>query len=69
MVHPHAFPGSKGGFIDGFDEKVNEGDRVFYTIDRKIATMDEALHDGDAFVSFEDGSYGTVKWRHLIKVK
>lgn len=69
MGHPLAFPGNKGGFYDGFEEKVSEGDRVFYTIDRRIATLDEALHDGDAFITFEDGSHSTVKWRDLIKVK
>ncbi len=69
MPHPHSFPGNKNGFHDGFDEKVEEGDKVFYTVDRRIATLDEALQDGDAFVTFEDGSYGTVKWRNLVKIK
>ena len=27
----------------------------------------EFLHDGDAFVTFDDGQHETVHWNHLIK--
>ena len=28
-------------------------------------TADEFLHDGDALVTWDDGTYGTVKWNSL----
>jgi NOL1/NOP2/fmu family ribosome biogenesis protein len=48
-----------------FDMK--EGDRVRY-IDGRIGVADEFLQDGDALVTWEDGSSGTVKWNNLRKV-
>ena len=41
------------------------GDRIIYTIDGRHGVADEFLHDGDAFVTFDDGKYETVKWHHL----
>jgi len=67
--HPYAISGSGGGFMDRTGESVKEGDKVLYTTDGRKAILDEALHDGDAFVTFEDGSYGTVKWYNLVKIK
>lgn len=67
-MHPHAFKGSGNGFTDHDGNSVREGNRVLYTIDGRYAIMDEALHDGDAFVTFEDGTFGTVKWTHLMLV-
>ncbi len=69
MTHPHAFPGNKGGFTDGNGRKVVEGDRVEYRFENhRRGVLDEALHDGDAFVTWDDGSYATVKWHHLAKI-
>lgn len=65
-MHPLAFKDNNGGFTDANNVEVKAGDPVEYMDGRK-ATLDEALHDGDAFVTFEDGSHETVKWRHLIK--
>lgn len=42
------------------------GDRVTYSIDGRSGVADEFLHDGDAFVSFDDGKFETVKWNHLV---
>ncbi len=69
MVDPHplSFPNNKGGFTDGQGNKVKAGDRICYRFGNKKGRLDEALHDGDAFVTWDDGSYETVKWRHLAK--
>ena len=45
------------------------GDRVRYGIDGRTGIADEFLHDGDAFVTWDDGTFGTVKWSHLEKVE
>jgi hypothetical protein len=45
------------------------GDRVRYMLDGRIGRADEFLSDGDAFVTWEDGTYGTVKWNHLELVE
>lgn len=44
---------------------MKNGERVIYTLDGRHGVADEFLHDGDAFVSFDDGSFETVKWNHL----
>lgn len=69
MVHPLAFRGNRGGFIDGNDCRVIEGDRVEYRYENhRRGVLDEALHDGDAFVTWDDGSHATVKWCNLAKI-
>lgn len=60
-MHPFAFKDNKSG-AGG----MKAGDRVRYTIDNRTGTADEFLHDGDAFVTFDDGKYETVKWNHLV---
>jgi chemotaxis protein histidine kinase CheA len=40
------------------------GDRVIH-IDGRRGVADEFLHDGDAFVSWDDGTFDTVKWNVL----
>jgi hypothetical protein len=59
-MHPYAIPGNQSG-ANG----MKCGDRIVYTIDGRHGVADEFLHDGDAFVSFDDGSFETVKWNHL----
>lgn len=59
-MHPSAFPNNRSGAW-----MMRAGDRVVYQIDGRHGIADEFLPDGDAFVSFDDGSYGTVKWNHL----
>jgi hypothetical protein len=59
-MHPYAFPGNRSGAFN-----MRAGDRVIYQIDGRHGVADEFLSDGDAYVSFDDGSYDTVKWNHL----
>ncbi len=41
------------------------GDRVVYSLDGRHGVADEFLHDGDAFVVFDDGEFATVNWSNL----
>lgn len=57
-----------GGFMDGADRLVVPGDRVQYRFKPKIiGTVGDIMCDGDADVSFDDGTFDTVKWRNLAK--
>lgn len=68
-MHPHAFKDNNGGFIDGNDHKVSAGDRVEYKYENhRTGVLDEALQDGDAFVTWDDGIFATVKWINLVKI-
>lgn len=60
-MHPFAFPGNKSG-ANG----MKAGDRVIHTLDGRVATVDEFLSDGDAFVTWDNGMFGTVKWHYLV---
>ena len=62
------FPRSKGGFTDSSGQSVSTGDVVKHNIDGRVGILKEALQDGDAYVSFTDGSNGNVKWNNLEKV-
>lgn len=64
MTHPFAIKNQSGGNSGAWNE-VHAGDHIIYLIDGKTGTLDECLYDGDAFVSWDDGSFGTVKWHHL----
>lgn len=63
-MHPLARSGNKTGFDLG--EPIHGGDRVLHRSGKR-GVMDEALHDGGALVSFDDGTFGEVKWRTLTK--
>jgi hypothetical protein len=70
-MHPLAIKNSSGGNSGAWNE-VRAGDHVIYLIDGRKGTLDECLHDGDAFVTWDDGTFGVVKWHNLapsIKVK
>lgn len=68
-MHPLAFRNNSGGFIDGNGRIVVAGARVEYKFENhRRGVLDEALHDGDAFVTWDDGSHATVKWRDLAKI-
>lgn len=68
-IHPQAFRNNDGGFIDGNFRRVVAGDRVEYRFeDHRRGVLDEALQDGDAFVTWDNGAHGTVKWHHLAKI-
>jgi hypothetical protein len=63
MSNPYA-----GGFTDANDRSVREGDRVRYLGDRSEGRLNEALQDGDASFTMDDGTVRNVKWCRLIKV-
>ena len=65
MTHPFAFPERRSGGNSGAWNEVHDGDHVIYLITGKTGTLDECLHDGDAFVTWDDGTFGTVHWYHL----
>lgn len=58
-MHPLAIPSRNGA------NGMTAGDRVVHTLDGRHGTADEFLSDGDAFVTFDDGKFETVKWRNL----
>lgn len=60
--HPLAAPSRSGAF------DMRAGDRVRSAIDGRTGIADEFFPDGDTFVSWDDGTFGTVKWCHLEKV-
>jgi hypothetical protein len=63
-MHPLALKGKSGGNSGAWNE-VHSGDHVIYLIDGRTGVLDECLPDGDAFVTWDDGGFGTVKWHHL----
>ncbi len=68
-MHPLAFRHNGGGFTDGNDRRVAAGDRIEYRFENhRRGVLDEALHDGDAFVTWDDGTFATVKWCNLAKI-
>jgi hypothetical protein len=62
--HPHSFPDNKSGAFT-----MSAGDIVKYDLDGRMCRLDECLHDGDAFVTWEDGSYATVQWNNLSPIR
>lgn len=66
-MHPLAIKGG-GSFIDRNEAEVKQGCRIKYLIDGREGILDEALHDGDAFVTFDGNIWETVKWSKLVKV-
>lgn len=59
-MHPFAQTRHKSG-ANG----MKAGDRVVYIIDGRKGVADEFLPDGDAFVTWDDGTFGTIHWHHL----
>lgn len=59
--HPHALPNKSGAF------DMKAGDRVRSTIDGRTGIADEFTHDGDAYMVWDDGTFGMYKWNHLEK--
>ena len=62
-MHPLAYPTPNGAACG-----MKAGDRVRYKINQRIGIADEFLSDGDAFVTWDDGTFGTVKWNNLTKI-
>jgi hypothetical protein len=67
VTHPLAIKGRSGGNSGAWNE-VHSGEHVIYLIDGRTGVLDECLHDGDAYVSWDYGTFGTVKWFHLAPV-
>lgn len=63
-MHPFALKTNSGG-NSGAWNAVRAGDHVIYLIDGRTGVLDECLHDGDAFISWDGGTFGTVKWHNL----
>lgn len=63
-MHPLALTGHRNGAYG-----MKAGDRIVYSIDGRHGTADEFLSDGDTFVTWDDGTFGTVKWKHLYLEK
>ena len=64
-MHPLAFPNNCSGGNSGSIYEVHAGERIIYEIDGRRGVLDECLQDGDAYVTWDDGTFGTVKWNHL----
>lgn len=60
MTHPFAITGHVNGAMG-----MKAGDRIRYTIDGRTGVADEFLSGGEAFVTWDDGTFGTVNWYHL----
>lgn len=58
-LHPFAIADNRSGAND-----LQAGDRFVYA-DGRRGRADEFLQDGDAFVTWDDGTYGAVKWNHM----
>jgi hypothetical protein len=69
MTHPFAFPGNKSGGNSGSAHEVHSGDRIVCCLTERRGTLDECLQDGDAYVTWDDGTFGTVKWNHLKRAE
>lgn len=70
-MHPLAIQHTgrhKSGGNSGAWNEVHAGDRIIYLIDGRTGVLDECLHDGDSFVTWDDGTFGTVKWYNLAPV-
>jgi hypothetical protein len=67
MTHPLAITPNRSGFTNSYGDEINSGDRVVSRLDGRQGVMDEALHDGDAFVTWDDKTFGTVKWNSLAR--
>lgn len=64
-MHPCAFPENKSGGNSGAWNEVHAGEDIIYLIDGRTGKLDECLHSGEAFVTWDDGSYGIVNWYNL----
>ena len=59
--HPLAFTDRSSGTCG-----MKSGDRVRYTIDGRTGVAHEFLQDGYCYVTWDDGTFGTVHWNHLV---
>lgn len=60
--HPMAMvPNQNSGNGIGYQDR-------FIASDGRHGRMDEALHDGEAFVTMDDGSHEIMNWHQLRKI-
>ena len=59
-MHPFACSGHKNGALG-----MSAGDRIVYLKDGRHGVVDEFLYDGECFLTLDDGTYVTCKWRHI----
>jgi hypothetical protein len=64
-MHPFAIGNYRSGCDCGFGLHLSTGDRFVYAIDMRTGVADEFLHDGDAFVTWDDSLFGTIKWNYM----
>ena len=61
--HPHAIgPGAEPGCSGAYD--MQSGGRVVH-LDGRRGVADEYLSDGDALVSWDDGTFDAVRWNSI----
>lgn len=65
--HPMSF-GPNGGISRGTNS-LRAGERFIYTIDGRHGRADEILQDGDAYVTWDDGTWDCIKWNYMIPEK
>ena len=67
-MHPLAFEENKSAFTRyRTGERFQTGDKIRHAKDGRTGTLDEVLHDGEAFVTWDDGTYDTLKWEEIVK--
>lgn len=65
MTHPLAFPRGTNGGTNKYGQRMEAGCRIRNPFSGKVGVADEFLQDGDTYVTYDDGTYDTVKWYHL----
>lgn len=63
-MHPLALKTNTVGNSSAWNE-VRAGDHVICLDTGKTGTLDECLHDGEALVTWDDGTFADTKWHHL----
>ena len=48
---------------------ITSGNRIIHIPTGKSGWLDEATHDGDAFISLDDGTFKICKWKEVKKEK
>ena len=61
-MHPLARTNNQSGTMN-----LRSGDRVRHILDGRIGVADEFTQDGDALMTWSDGSFGIVRSTHLSR--
>lgn len=64
-MHPLAFNSRPSGGNSGGWNEVHSGDRIISLIDGRTGILDECLHSGEALITWDDGTFGEVKYHHI----